>query len=460
MGKDLHLRSDHYALTRAGQLERESFVRHLHSHLVDACPECGEEWRLMSPGDRRRVEELLAEAAEAISLGDAPGETLPLNQRPAFSWEARQLEAEVQQVRAVLSAAGKKCWPLLQVPRDGRPEKVATARTRYQSRSEAEYLLDKAREVIRRDPREAASLASLVPLVLGRIPAENRASWTLELAVRARAWQANALRVAGDLAAADHRFALLRRDLVDVPLDDRSVLAELASLEASLRIDQRRCPEAHALLSLALAIYESLGDRIACTKVHIQQGNLWIQDDDPVKALESFEAALMNLPEDGDPTLHFGAVNGQVSSLCSLGSWTAAEELLDRSLDLYEVSDDLHAGALVRHHRGRIAMGMGNHAAAHEHLLDARNAFLAVGRTYDALVATLDLASLLAVTGRHRQVVPLARQLVPLFRARGVPREGLAVLKLLVSAAREGAITDEVLDRMRARLRRLPGLRE
>lgn len=447
MSRDQHLRADHYVLAREGKIGPGSVAVRLHQHLVRICAECQSGWEQVAQ-DQEAVRQLLVEGSSREE-GPAPP---PRPHRPAFSREARRLEEEVERLREVRSAACRNGWELLQQEPEERLRRIDAARLRYRSRAEAEYLLEKAREVIRDNPRESGRRAALASRILERMGAAADEPWGAALAARAAAWQGNALRVAGDLPAADRVFALVRREIAAATIEDAGAIADVASLEASLRIDQRRIPEAHELLDLAAIVYRTRGNGEGAVKVLIKQASLFTTEGNPAAALDRLEEAAAGLARIADnPYLRFCIVNERVLNLCELERYEQADRLLDEHLDVYEDSDQLHAGALLRHLRGRIALGKGQLHEAAEALRDAGEAFLAADRAYDATITSLDLAAVFAEANQHRELAALAGRLLQLFRAQGVPRETMAALHLLVRAARAETATRPMVERLRKR---------
>jgi len=145
-------------------------------------------------------------------------------------------------------------------------------------------------------------------------------------------------------------------------------------------------------------------------------------------------------------------VHERALSLCGLDRHVEAEALLARHLDLYEASGDSRAGSLLRLLQGRIAVGLGRFAEAEEACAAARDGFLALGRSYDAILASLELATVYLAAEQRERLERLAVELVAQFRAREVPRETLAALRLLARAAAERRVTRELVERLRRRI--------
>ena len=109
---------------------------------------------------------------------------------------------------------------------------------------------------------------------------------------RALAWAAvaNARRVRGDLVEADRAIGAAR-GLVAQGSQDGSVLAELGSLEGSLRIDEARFDEAVEVLERSAEFYRRDGNRTLEGKVRFQLGNAAGERGDVEGAISSLERA-------------------------------------------------------------------------------------------------------------------------------------------------------------------------
>ena len=144
---------------------------------------------------------------------------------------------------------------------------------RFRSPILVDLLIAECREAVRRDPREAYSLASVAEAVAARVPARVYGKTFVErVALRALAHRANALRAGGELARAEALWAEILEHLEKSPIGDREVEAELASLEASLRLDQRRLDEAERLLGRAERGYTAVGNEEGRARVLLKRG--------------------------------------------------------------------------------------------------------------------------------------------------------------------------------------------
>jgi tetratricopeptide (TPR) repeat protein len=309
----------------------------------------------------------------------------------------------------------------------------------------------------RSDPFEAAALAALVPTVLTWTPAAQNQGWAASLGNLALAYRANALRVAGNLPESEGIFMALRQRLATLPSASTSVLAEIASLEASLRMDQRRLAEAEERLGAAasLALLSQRTDLAA--RILVKQGNLLRNLDRPSDALGVFRQAVL-LAESSEVAsdLLLPALAGQINTLCDLDRPKEARALLDGRRAQFAADEDSFVRTATAGLEGRVHLGLGQLDAAAAAFEACRDGYLELDRTYDAALVSLDLAQVLLEEGRPTELRDLAAELVPLFRARGVARETLAALRLLAQAAAAETLTAAVLQDVRRRLEGAP----
>jgi tetratricopeptide (TPR) repeat protein len=417
-------------------------------HLAAVCPECGRGWEELGPVLRGVYREHLA------ALAPHPEPVEPhrdeLSAAPAA---LASLAAQADELRVHDRRARQQLCELRALPAERRVAKVRGAYRRFRSRWLAELLIEESRKLVRSDPAEAESFAALVPEVLAWTRGADGPAWAPPLVARAAAHRANARRVGGDLPAADRGFARLA-PLLAAPAvaADAGLLAEIASLEASLRIDQRRFAEAEGLLDRAALAYEYAGDAAGLARTWIQTANLMRTLGRPEEILELHERAARALGRGATPYLVVCTVVGRVNALCDLGLPEEARRLLRSHLDAFEADDEPHTAALLRCLEGRAALGLGELAEAEGYFASCHEGMLLAGRTYDAALAALYLAETYHAGGRHRELRRLAARLLPEFRSRDVARETLAVLQLLVRAVTAEELTAAVFTELRRKL--------
>lgn len=89
-------------------------------------------------------------------------------------------------------------------------------------------------------------------------------------------------------------------------------------------------------------------------------------------------------------------------------------------------------------------------------LLEARRAFLAEGKGAEAAGALLDLAALYARQGRAAEILPLTRDLLPIFQTRDLRKGVAAALVCFRSLVESGAADEGLLAEMARYVRPRP----
>ncbi|HEX2251724.1 MAG TPA: hypothetical protein VHQ65_00480, partial [Thermoanaerobaculia bacterium] len=351
----------------------------------------------------------------------------------AFGRVADRLERQVAELKRVRRQAREDLRELVALAPAARLRRIVNSRTRFRSRALAELLLEESRERVRNDPRLAAELAELVPHVLLWTPGAVEQDWARELDLLARARRGNALRVAGDLHAADRGFAALHQR-TDCPLPPETA-AELASLEASLRLDQRRFDDADALLDKAARLFRKAGVEEGLARVLVQRGILHRHAGRLPEAGRALDEAMQLLDPEHQTHLFLCAAGTLVLCLCESGELTAAHRMLRAQSALFEkVMDDWWALRL-RVIEGRVLLALGDSSAAVRRFAEAREGYLARGAFLDAAVTCLDLALAYLALGQTTELKQLAAESAPVFRSVALQREALAAVRLFQQAA-------------------------
>lgn len=443
---DEHLRSDHYVdVGREGD-SAEMLARRTHRHLVEICSECGAEWEKLGP----RLQATFQEQLHGITAGE-PSAPRDDDDLPVDSAALAAQDSYVEQLRYLRRRAYEQLWILRRLPADERAAKVRGAYRQYRSRGFAELLIEEARSLVHGAPREALEWIELVPVALCWAHGADAPLWAKPLLARAAAHRANALRVLGDHPAAEQRFVDLRRDLARDPIADTAALAEITSLEASLRIEQNLHDEAEELLDRAALGYRHAGDAGGLARTRLKQVMLMRTLGRPEEILTLLGDTPPSAGID-DLYLALAVITERINALCELERFPEAHRILHRHTDEFEASEDPHAGAVFRCLEGRIALGLGEHAAAEEAFASCRDAMLTLDRYHDAAVACLYLAEVLLATGRTTDLRLLAGQLVERFRSSRLPAEAFQAIQLFSQAAAAERLTADLLARLRRHL--------
>jgi len=437
----MHVRLSHYLLVLRGVLPGELLLQQAHRHLLDLCPACRKEWDGRPPFESASEIDLAANTEALVALRPPPERHFSLSHYDETLRRQSRLRAIARRAREDLSRLRRK-------PLETWPSVVRNATKRYRSRAFLLLLVEESRVRVRNAPHEAAALVALVPIALDRSPERAALPWARVLRMRAAAHHANALRVAGDLPAADRELAALRRSMQSHPLHSRDTEAEVSSLEASLRIGQRRFGEANRLLAAAA----ELASPQLASRIKVQHAFLLMSLGDAQRALEHYEQASAALEASAEPILHLAAVTGRVNCLCDLGRPREAGRLLAAEREALTAGGDGHLQALCRFYQARVDLGLRCLDRAVTGFTAARDQFLALDRDYDAVLTSLYLADTLLVADKITELRQLAADLVPLFRARGVERETLASLRLLAQAVQAETVTAALLSELRQNL--------
>lgn len=440
-----HVGMEHYLGVERGEASPEELLRRMHRHVLDGCPECLREWEALSDEERaylgrfwgrEEVEPILVVASPTASAG-RPGQPSPY--AAAFTAGAKAVAAAGKQLALERNRARKDLAKLLAMPAGERLAAFRRSRKRFRSAMLAQLLVEEARTRVRRSPAEALEVLDLVRPTLEVVPGALGREWARGLEVVAEALRANALRVGGDLLAADRAFREVRRRLGAARLAEPAPIeAEVASLEASLRRDQRRYDEAGVLLDRAVLLYEAEGEGEGLARALIQRADIRQLFSEHQTALADLECARALLHPERQPFLHLCTTVGAVTILLDLGRPLEAERILAQA-EAVPAADEPWWRLRFRFLGGRIAVALADLGRASALLAEARQGFLDQGLPYDAAAAALELALVALHQGDTRRVRELAREIAPVFRGCGVVREALATLALFEQAERADA---------------------
>ncbi|MEM7052602.1 MAG: hypothetical protein AAF604_23260 [Acidobacteriota bacterium] len=403
-------------------------------HLRALCPECDASFGQYTRALERRRQRLLQEADYRPAVEQATVHAAQLAARLAED------EARAPQEVAVLLKGPVGTWQ----------RRIEKARTRYRSPAVVERLLEAARGTLRHQPADAFDYLDAARAVAERLNQELYGeSLCSDLRVRIEAHRANALRVLGELRGADALWVNLQAHLRHQPVTDDLLLAELASLEASLRQDQRRYPEAQRLLGQAERRYRALEDRGGLVKILTQRGAIARLQNKPGQALEHLAEAGAWVDTAATPGLAWMVLHNRALSLCDLGRFEEAEahirDCRPLAARVCRPSDQARQEWLL----GRVAAGTRRAEEAEKHFGTARNLFLRSGMLYDAALVGFDLAELFLRTRRPFEVKRLTQQMIGTFESQRVATHLERSLILLRQAATTEAITLELLAELR-----------
>ena len=347
---------------------------------------------------------------------------------------------------------------LLRLPPAERRRDLEKATTRFRSLALVGLLIEAGRETLADAPARAAELLALAERVAQRVPSSvYGAAFCNALTVRALAHRANAVRVTGDLTAAEALWRRIHAQVAAEPLGDVDAEAEVASLEALLRLDQSRFDEAERLLGRARSRYRSAKDHEGLAKTLIKLAIAKRTRGEPEVAMPLLREAAGLVSAAESPRLSFAVLGNLALCLCDLRRFTAAAALADANRPLYEALHDQEATLLWSRLEGRISRGLGETATAERLFLTARDSYLDRGQAFSVALVSLDLIELYLEQGRTAEVKRLAAAIGEIFAAQEVHAELARALTLFREAAAAERLTLQLFARLRAPLERAEG---
>lgn len=368
-----------------------------------------------------------------------------------------ELLAEIRQHAAAFEAerlaAPGLANELLALPPEQRDEAVDEEK-RFQTLAVAEQLLGRSRELCFHRSQQGREVAELSLEIVQRLETDHYGSQVVQ-DLCGRAWSeiANACRLSSDLAGAER--ALLKAEACVLNSSDPLEKARLCNLKAALKKDQRRFEEASRLRDRAIAIYTRFRDQHSVGRTLNSKGSDFLELGRPEKAMECLQAAVELLDPTVEPRIAVAAIHNLTLALAEQGRFEEAAEALARSQDLYTNADrDIQTkGEWVR---GRIAAGLGRLDEAERAFKAARKDYQDREMAFDFALVSLDLAVTYARRRKTSEVKRLAREMMPIFESRHIPRETLAALSLFRQAVEQETVTVEFLHKIIARLEGAP----
>lgn len=338
--------------------------------------------------------------------------------------------------------AAQRLWDRLRRQRPAEIRALLEQREDLRSWALCELLCHRSLEAAR---DRAVELAEVAVWLAERISGEE--AWRLRVQGFAWAHLGDARRAFGDLSSAAQAFQRARK-LWGGGSDPLNLLegTRMLDIEASLRREQGRFREALKLLNQALKV-EGVGED--------RRKHLLINKAAVLEALGNFGRAIEVLSEaavlaarTGEARLLFALRLNMAVNHGFLGHHAAAEAMLPKIRQLAAARSDELDLLRVRWLEGRIAAGFGRRREAVEALSRAREGFASREISYDAALASLELAALYLEDGRAADVRLLVRQMVWIFRSPGLHREALAALRLFCEAADKSSATVEMARRL------------
>jgi len=364
------------------------------------------------------------------------------------------LDDEIRRMERERNQATRDLRELLRLSRDEREGRVRRARGRFRSPFLIRSLIEESRQHLPSGAAEALHLAGLARTIVQLSPYIPGA---FDLLALATAEKGNACRVLDDVVQAEESFGHVRLLVTEHGVTEPAILARVAELEASLRKDQRRFPEAEALLAQAMVHYQISGDNQGLARVLLKLADTYFLAGHFDRAVEQARSTLETIHPEADRRLYLCARHNLAFYLTETGAYKEAAAVVAEDQDRYHEFPDAWTRLRLLWIFARIAAGTGSPADAERGFLAARDGFVAEGNGYDAAMVTLELVLLYLRQGRTADVRQAAEEMVPIFHAQDVHREALAALVLFQDAARREELTVRKVREIAAYLREARG---
>src|SRR5579872_5975418 len=258
----------------------------------------------------------------------------------------------------------------------------------------AELLLEKSLRAQPREARGSEEMARLAYAVALRSGAKAGGEYSASLKVRACCLLGNALRLLGDLEAADRSFQVATRYFGGALAGpERRMFNEMV---AHLRLAQGRVDEALALLGRAGALCEEDGDLHRQGICLAWAGLICLDHDEVERASPLLARARIALEPAEEPALACRVRLGLALCQAASGRPDRATWLIDEARTLYAQVGDAESLARFFWAEGKVAAQAGASQEALDLLLAARRRWIGLGRLQDAALATLDAALVMA----------------------------------------------------------------
>ena len=174
----------------------------------------------------------------------------------------------------------------------------------------------------------------------------------------------------------------------------------------------------------------------------------------PEEAIPKLRDLLSRFSPSADDRLVVCAHHSLVTALVDADLVAEAMSHFQEISSIYERHGDFSTQTRRLWLEGRLMVQLGREEEAIKSLTAARRAFLERGIGYDAALVSLELAALHLGRGEAEAVKRLAEEMLPIFRSRDVHREAMAALLLFQQAARNEALSRELLTALSSYLRR------
>lgn len=421
---------DHKTLERflTGELTDEQ-GRKLQRH-VFTCPSCEERLIGLLPADGATVPSPLpAEETEPHTLI----RRVAREKQPAAAQRRLDLQAERAEAPAL--------WEILRRETPESRRELAGSDRAYQTWGLFELLVDRSRQTLPQEPREAEDLVRLALEVARNLDPGHYGESAVE-AAQVKAWThlANTLRVLSDFRQAEQAFrraeAHLPRSWFD-PVDEAMIL----EFKGAMRRAQGRYDEALELLDAAIALYREVNESHHHGRALMVKGLTLQYRGEPEAAAECFKTSLFLLDGLREPRLLVMSQCNLVGCLHDSGRSAEAAVLIPEAKALIDQVGKRSDLLRLTWIEAKVQAALGKWTAAERSFGWIRESFVEDGLAFDAALVSLDLSALYIRQGKTAEAKRLAAEMLPIFQSRDIHREALAALIVFQRAAEMEQLT-------------------
>jgi tetratricopeptide (TPR) repeat protein len=402
-------------------------MREVARHLLTGCPRC---------------QDVTANLWEPADVFEDPGTLATAELAAEDAAYDAVLDRVFERVAATGSllagqrAAARRLYEeLMQCPAERRHLLLANCQ-RFRGRMLCERLIEASYEICFEEPRRAVEVARLAVAAVDLLTAADCDGEEITgLRVRAWAHLGNACRACFDLPGSEAAFEVAERLLNEggvTPLEKAKVL----SILAAWRKTQQRLGEALQALDRAAAIYKKLGQWSFFGRTLLQKAMVCSEAGDSQEEMRLLRRALDLIDPQADPRVFLAARHNLINALYESGRVREAFALLYHTRPLYLQAGDRMNLLKLRWLEGVVAFGLQRNEQAEAALREVRESFLELGLSYDAALASLDLAGVYVVQGRTADVSRVAEETLKVFQSYNTHREAIAALLVFCASAR------------------------
>ena len=406
----------------------EPQLRQMLRHILETCSECS-----------ARYESVIAEwrTESAGKYGGLATELLGRLSKQGLHSKRLHSEAE------------EDCASLLKIEADERRLRIQRALSRFRSPHLVDRLLQQSQRNVVKDPYRALDLAECSHEVALRIPQDLFGpGWAMTSVARANAHRGNAHRVLGDFQAAERLLSMAYSLFLREGDGDPLIEAEILKIHARVYMDLRRFRKAEGLFDLALSFFRACGEEARVAETLIAMAILYSESDRTREAVTTIKTALTYIHPQSQERMYLYAQHNLAHYLRDSGEFIEARELMAANAELYARFPEPLLQLRRRWLSATVARELGDLENAQTELTEIREGFRHEGLVYDAALAGLDLSLVHVALGNRQELQTLARELVPVFSARDIPREATAAWMLFQEAARQEAVTETIVHKL------------